>query len=125
MRCEHAAHNIFIYVDAEVVSDLLGDARIAEHGIAPSHFNNGCDKLCTGAFRSRISWMPRGREEHAVLSIDQSLVELDYVAALVMAESLGMRYGLTKPVVGPSTKRSSVVRFGARCRERLLLVFEQ
>jgi hypothetical protein len=40
---------------------------------------------------------------------------------LRLADSFGMRSGLTKRVVSPSTRRSSVVRFGARCRERLLI----
>src|ERR1039457_4580296 len=43
------------------------------------------------------------------------------VAGLRIAESFRMRRGLTKRVVNPSTKRSSEVRFGARCRERLLI----
>ena len=43
------------------------------------------------------------------------------VAGLIIADSFGMRCGLTKRVVSPSTRRSSMVRFGARCRERLLI----
>ena len=34
------------------------------------------------------------------------------MADLIIADSFGMRCGLTKRVVSPSTKRSSVVRFG-------------
>ena len=33
------------------------------------------------------------------------------------APSFGIRRGFTNSVVSPSTKRSSVVRLGARCRE--------
>jgi len=72
---EHAAHDIFIDVDAEGVSDLLRDAQIAELGIASLHFDNGCDELRGGAFRSWFAWLCRGREEQAVLSIDQGLVK--------------------------------------------------
>jgi hypothetical protein len=38
---------------------------------------------------------------------------------LRLVDSFGMRCGLTKRVVSPSTRRSSMVRFGAPCRERL------
>src|ERR1035437_423052 len=46
---------------------------------------------------------------------------LNNVVGLRSAESFGMRRGLMKRVVNPSTKRSREVRFGARCRERLLI----
>ena len=72
---EHAAHDIFIDVNAEGESDLLGDAQIAELWIASLHINNGCDELRRGAFRSGFAWLCRGREEQAVLSIDQGLVK--------------------------------------------------
>src|ERR1700736_3539243 len=47
-----------------------------------------------------------------------ALWNLNSVAGLRLADSFGMRCGLTKRVVSPSTRRSSMVRFGARCRER-------
>jgi hypothetical protein len=37
------------------------------------------------------------------------------------APSFGILFGLTNSVVRPSTKRSVGVRFGARCRARLLM----
>jgi hypothetical protein len=48
---EHAAYDILIDVEAKGVRDLLGDAHTAELGIAPLHFNNGCDEWREGAFR--------------------------------------------------------------------------
>ena len=37
---EHAAYDIFIGVEAEGVSDLLGDLHTAELGIAPFQFDD-------------------------------------------------------------------------------------
>ena len=51
----------------------------------------------------------------------KALWNLNSVAGLTSAPSFGIRRGLTNSVVSPSTKRSSEVRFGARCRERLLI----
>src|SRR6202035_1194507 len=50
-----------------------------------------------------------------------ALWNLNSVAGLRLADSFGTRCGLTKRVVSPSTRRSRVVRSGARCRERLLI----
>src|ERR1700730_8143986 len=41
---EHAAHNVFVDVDAEGMSDLLGDAHTANIGITPLHLDNGRDE---------------------------------------------------------------------------------
>src|ERR1700730_8981326 len=43
-----------------------------------------------------------------------ALWNVNSLAGLRLADSFGMRCGLTKRVVSPSTKRSSTVRFGAR-----------
>src|ERR1700674_3212394 len=51
----------------------------------------------------------------------KALWNLNSVAGLRIVDSFGIRCGLTKRVVSPSTKRSSVLRFGARCRERLMI----
>ena len=50
----------------------------------------------------------------------RALWNLRNVADLTIADSFAMRRGLTNRVISPSTKRSSVLRFGARFRERLL-----
>jgi len=54
-------------------------------------------------------------------SIDQGFVELEQRRRLEHRRELRIRCGLMNSVVSPSTKRSSVVRFGARCQERLLI----
>ena len=74
MFCKHAAHNIFVDLHAEGIGDLLGDAQVAELGIAVLHLNNGCDELRGRAFGSGFASMSRGREEQAVLAFDQCLV---------------------------------------------------
>ena len=43
--CEHSAHGIFVDVDAEDMSNLLGDAHAAELGVAPLHLDNHRDEL--------------------------------------------------------------------------------
>src|ERR1700730_16408557 len=43
-----------------------------------------------------------------------ALWNVNSLAGLRLADSFGMRSGLTKRVVSPSTKRSSTVRFGVR-----------
>ena len=50
-----------------------------------------------------------------------ALGNFNSVAGLRIAESFGTRCGLTKRLVNPMSNRSAVVRFGARCRERLMI----
>src|ERR1700747_3220002 len=50
-----------------------------------------------------------------------TLWNLNRVAGLILTDSFGMRCGLTKRVVSPSTRRSSAVRLGARRRVWLLI----
>src|ERR1700726_2055662 len=51
----------------------------------------------------------------------KALWNLNSVAGLKIADSLGIRRGLPKRGISPSKKQSTVLRFGARCRERLLI----
>jgi hypothetical protein len=119
---KHVTHDIFVDFDAKSVIDLLGNADTTELSIAALHLDDGRDELCGRAFRSGLS-LPMGRgEQQKVVSMDQRLWNLNSVAGLIIADSIGMRCGLTKRVVSPSTRRSSMVRFGARCRERLLIM---
>ena len=46
---------------------------------------------------------------------------LNSVAVLTSAPSFGSRFGRTNNVAKPRTKRSTAVRLGARCRQRLLM----
>src|SRR6202047_5269161 len=47
---KHAAHDIFVDLDAKGVSDLLGDADTTELRIAVLHLDDGRDELRGGAF---------------------------------------------------------------------------
>ena len=60
---EHAAHDIFVDVDAEGMRDLLGDAYTAEFGIAALRLDDRRDE-----FRGRAFWTgfaPRRRHSRA------------------------------------------------------------
>src|SRR5438105_4879763 len=65
--------------------------------------------------------MRRIGKEQPVFLIHQRLAELEQPAGLTSAPSFRIRRGFTNMLVSPSTKRSSVVRFGARFLERLLI----
>jgi hypothetical protein len=47
---EHAAHDIFVDVDAESMSNLLSDAHTAEPRVAPLHLDNGRDEFSARTF---------------------------------------------------------------------------
>jgi len=81
-----------------------------------------------GPFGPGFRFRREGENSKRYFRWTSALWNLNSVAGLRIADSFGMRCGLTKRVVSPSTRRSSIVRFGARCRERLLiqeLMFEQ
>jgi len=118
---EYATNDILIDRYAKDVSDLLGDAHIAELGIAGLQRNNRRDEFRGRAFRTWLAAMRRGGKQEAVFPIHQGFVELEQCGRLDERPSFGIRRGLSNSVVSPSTTRSSVVRFGARWRERLLI----
>jgi len=47
---EHAAHNVFIAIDTDSMSDLLGDTHTAKTEVAPLHLNDGRDEFRGGTF---------------------------------------------------------------------------
>ena len=47
---EHAANDIFVDLDAEGMSDLLGDSRVSETRIALLHLDDGRDEFRGGTF---------------------------------------------------------------------------
>src|ERR1700730_15744314 len=51
----------------------------------------------------------------------KALWNLNSVAVFKIADTLVIRRGFTKRVISASKKRSSVLRFGVLCRERLLI----
>jgi len=91
---EHAAHDIFVDLYAKGVSDLLGDAQAAEHGIAPFHLHD-----CRDEFRGRPlgPGLPRGAQEEnrsRYFRYTNALWNLSSVVALRIADSFGIRWGL-------------------------------
>jgi hypothetical protein len=116
---EHATHDIFVDVEAESMRDLLRDAYTAELGIAALKLHDRRDEFYRRAFGTGFAPRGRGGKEQAVFSIDQGIVKLEQRRGLYEAPSFSMRF--RNSVVSPSTKRSRVVRFGARCLDRLLI----
>ena len=62
---EHAAHDIFVDVDAEVMRDLLGDAYTAEPGVAALQLDDRRDEFCRGTFGARFAATVAGGKEQA------------------------------------------------------------
>ena len=119
---EHAANDIFVDLDAEGMRDLLGDAHTAEPGIAALQLDDRRDEFRGRTFGTGFAaTATREEKSRRYFRSTKALWNLNSVAGLMSAPSFGIRRGLTNSVVSPSTKRSSVVRFGARCRERLLI----
>ena len=54
---EHATNDIFVDLDAEGLSDLLGDAHTAELGIAPLHLDDGRDEFRGRTFGTGLAAM--------------------------------------------------------------------
>jgi hypothetical protein len=52
---KHAAHDIFVDLNAKGVSDLLGDADTTECRIEMLHLDDGREELRGWAFRARLS----------------------------------------------------------------------
>src|ERR1700730_200159 len=118
---KHAPHDIFVDLGAKGVSDLLGDADTTELRIAVLHLDEGRESCPEGPFGPGFRLRHEEENSRRYFRWTSALWNLNSVAGLRLADSLGMRCGLTKRVVSPSTRRSSIVRFGARCRERLLI----
>ena len=78
MLREHAAHDVFVNIEAKTVRDLFRDAHTTELWIAPLHFHDGRDELRGRPLRPGLVWTSGGGEEPAVLAIDQGLVELEH-----------------------------------------------
>jgi len=71
-----------------------------------------------GPFGPGLRGRPAEEKGRRYLPSTRALWNLSSVAGLVMMDNRGMRCGRMNRVVSPSTRRSSVVRFGASCRER-------
>jgi len=75
MSGQDASDNVFVDGDTEGQGNLLGDSRTAPGGISLFHFDNGIDEFSGRSPRTGLA--PEiCREEHPVLSPDQSLVKV-------------------------------------------------
>src|ERR1700752_1877649 len=118
---KHATHDIFVDFDAKSVIDLLGNADTNELWIAALHLDEAAMGWVEGPLGPGFRFRWEEENSRRYFRWTSALWNLTSVAGLIIADSFGMRCGLTKRVVSPSTRRSSMVRFGARCRERLLI----
>ena len=118
---EHAGNDIFVNLDPEGMSDLLGNADIAELGITALHLDDRRNEFGGWAFGPGLRRMDEEEKSRRYLQSTSALWNWNNVAGLRIAESFAIRCGLTKRVGSPNRKRSRVLRFGARCRERLLI----
>ena len=62
---EHAAYDVFVYVEAKGVGNLLGDLQIAELGITPFQLDNCRNEFGRRTLGTGFAWSTRGREEYA------------------------------------------------------------
>ena len=75
MSGQDASDNVFIDGDTEGQGKLLSDSRTTPGGIALFHVDNGLDEFSGRSLRTGLA--PEiCREEHPVLSPDQSLVKV-------------------------------------------------
>ena len=72
---EHAANDIFVYVEAKSVSDLPGDFQIAKLGIAALQFDDSRDEFGGRTFGTGFAWTTGGREQKVILALDQGLMK--------------------------------------------------
>jgi len=74
---KHAANDIFVDLDAEGMSDLLGDPRVPETRIPPLHLHDGRDEFRGRTFGTGFAAMRRRGKEQAVFPIHQGPVEVE------------------------------------------------
>ena len=86
---KHAANDIFVDVDAESMSDLLGDAHTAKSRIAPLHLDDGRDEFRGRTFGTGFAAMRRRGKEQAIFPIHQGSVELEECCRLDERAKLG------------------------------------
>ena len=74
---EHTANDVLVKLDAEGVSDLLGDTHAAEPWIAALQLDDRRDECCRRTFGARFTATVAGGKEPTILPIDQGFVELE------------------------------------------------
>ncbi len=75
MSCENPPDDILVDLHLEGVRDLFGNALIAESGVTTLHLEDGRDDLLRRVLGAWLASGSRGREQAAILSIDQRMVE--------------------------------------------------
>ena len=100
---EHSAHDIFANVEAKGVGNLLGDLYTAKLGITPFQIDNCRNEFGGGALGAGLRARPEDENRMRYLRSINALRNLNKVADFTMEESFGMRRGLTKSVISPST----------------------
>jgi hypothetical protein len=118
---EHAATDVFVDLNAERMSDLLGDAHKAKLGIAPLHLDDGRDEFRGRIFGTGLAAMRRGGKEQAVFAIHQNLVELEERCWLDQRAKLRNPARTHEQRAETEHEAIERVRFGARCLDRLLI----
>ena len=76
MDSENPSDDIFVDVDAEGQSDLLGNSFTAPGRIASFHLNDGIDEFFGRSFRTRPAPVI-GRKQEAILVVCQHLVKVE------------------------------------------------
>jgi hypothetical protein len=79
---KHAANDIFVDLDAEGMSDLLGDAHVPETRIPPLHLHDGRDEFHGRTFGTGFAAMQQTGKEQPVFSIHQCPVTLEQCCRL-------------------------------------------
>jgi hypothetical protein len=74
MQSKNPPYDVLINIDAKCENNLLGDSPSTPTGIMLFHLDDSIDEFQGWAFRARSSTV-FGRKEHAVLPLDQHLVE--------------------------------------------------
>ena len=118
MTGENPSNHVFVEGDGESQGNLLSDARTAPGGIALLHLDDGINEFSTGS--SGPGPPPLlGREEAAIFSVPQGLVEAQESRRFQNDGGTIRRDGRINRAHQPATRRSERRRWGARWRERL------
>jgi hypothetical protein len=75
MISENPTDHVFVDLDAEGQSDLMGNPLAAPCAITPFHLNDRVDQFSCRTFRSRTAG-PAGREQQPVLLFRQHFVKM-------------------------------------------------
>src|SRR5438309_6268495 len=115
---ENPSNHVLVDGDGESQGNLLSDARTAPGGIALLHLDDGINEFSTGS--SGPGPPPLlGREEAAILSVPQGLVEAQESRRFQNDGGTDQADGGINRAHQPATRRSQRQRWGARWRERL------